>query len=161
MQRRAAEVSVERFPDHLTIAGMRLPLSYQFEPGHPLDGVTLTVPLALLNQLPPERLQWLVPGLLRDKVIALLKSLPKALRRNFVPAPDFADACLQSITPEEGDLHQALARQLTRMTGVAVSAEAWQEDALSPHLRMNIKVVAADGETGPRGVPLAQGSGIR
>ena len=147
MQRRAAEVSIEQFPDHLDVSGMRLPLSYHFEPGHSLDGVTLTVPLALLNQLPPERLQWLVPGLLRDKIIALLKGLPKALRRNFVPAPNFADACLQSVTPEEGALHQVLTRQLLRMTGVTVPSDAWQEAALPPHLRMNIKVVAADGET--------------
>ncbi len=164
MQRRAAEVSAEQFPDHLGIASMRLPLSYHFEPGHPLDGVTLTVPLALLNQLDPERLQWLVPGLLRDKIIALLKSLPKALRRNFVPAPNFADACLQamsndplnrlslSLSPRgrvrgEGSLYQTLAAQLQRMTGVTVPTDTWQEDALPPHLRMNIKVVAADGET--------------
>jgi ATP-dependent RNA helicase HrpA len=162
MQRRAAEVSAEQFPDHLSVAGMRLPLSYHFEPGHPLDGVTVSVPLALLNQLRPERLQWLVPGLLRDKIIALLKSLPKALRRNFVPAPNFADACLQAMSNDsprrlplsprerargEGSLYQALADQLLRMTGVAIPAEAWQEDALPVHLRMNVKVVAADGET--------------
>ncbi|MEJ2572602.1 MAG: ATP-dependent RNA helicase HrpA [Gammaproteobacteria bacterium] len=147
MQRRATEVSVEQFPDHLDLAGMQLPLSYHFEPGHPLDGVTVTVPLVLLNQLPPERLEWLVPGLLRDKIIALLKGLPKALRRNFVPAPNFADACLQAMTPDEGSLHEALARHLARMTGVTVPAEAWQEAALPPHLRMNVKVVATDGET--------------
>ncbi|MEJ2553328.1 MAG: DUF3418 domain-containing protein, partial [Gammaproteobacteria bacterium] len=96
---------------------------------------------------PPERLEWLVPGLLRDKIIALLKGLPKALRRNFVPAPNFADACLQAMTPDEGSLHEALARHLARMTGVTVPAEAWQEAALPPHLRMNVKVVATDGET--------------
>ena len=155
MQRRATEVSAEQFPDHLNIAGMRLPLSYHFEPGHPLDGVTVTVPLALLNQLRPEQLQWLVPGLLRDKIIALLKALPKSLRRNFVPAPNFADACLQAMAPEAGDLCEALARQLLRMTGVTIPAEAWQEDGLPAHLRMNVKVMAADGET-----PVAMGRDV-
>jgi ATP-dependent helicase HrpA len=147
MQRGAAEVNAEQFPDHLGIAGMRLPLSYHFEPGHPLDGVTVTVPLALLNQLRPEQVQWLVPGLLRDKIIALLKTLPKALRRNFVPAPNFADACLQVVVPGEGALCEVLARQLLRMTGVTIPIDAWQEDILPAHLRMNVKVVGADGET--------------
>jgi ATP-dependent helicase HrpA len=124
---------------------MRLPLSYHFEPGHPLDGVTVTVPLALLNQLSPQQLEWLVPGLLRDKIIALLKTLPKTLRRNFVPAPNFADACLQAITPGTGPLCATLAHQLLRMSGVAIPNEAWQIEALPAHLRMNIKVVAADG----------------
>jgi ATP-dependent helicase HrpA len=110
-----------------------------------LDGVTLTVPLALLNQLTPQQLEWLVPGLLRDRIIALLKTLPKALRRNFVPAPNFADACLQAMVPGEGSLCEALAHHLRRMTGVSIPAEAWQADALPEHLRMNIKVVAVDG----------------
>ena len=160
MRRGAGEVSAEQFPDHLEFAGARLPLNYHFEPGHPLDGVTLTVPLAMLNQLKPQRLEWLVPGLLRDKIIALLKSLPKHLRRNFVPAPNFADALLQAIDADacrqtrpspggkagsEGGLYDALAHHLQRMTGVAVPLEAWQPDQLPPHLRMNIKVIANDG----------------
>ena len=166
MRRRPAEVTAEQFPDHLSMHGMRLPLSYHFEPGHPLDGVTVTVPLALLNQMTPEHLEWLVPGLLREKIIALLKGLPKALRRNFVPAPNFADACLQAMVPGEGQsihppshpplsprervrgegsLCEVLARHLRRMTGITIPADAWQGYALPPHLRMNIKVVAADG----------------
>lgn len=147
MQRRAAEVSVEQFPDHLSVAGTRLPLSYHFEPGHDLDGMTVTVPLALLNQLFPEQLQWLVPGLLRDKIIALLKTLPKSIRRNFVPAPNFADACLQAVVPGEGGLHDALSRQLLHITGITIPADAWREDTLPPYLRINIKVVDVDGKT--------------
>jgi ATP-dependent RNA helicase HrpA len=164
MRRRPAEVTSEQFPDHLNMQGMQLPLSYHFEPGHPLDGVTVTVPLALLNQVTPQRLEWLVPGLLRDKIIALLKSLPKALRRNFVPAPDFADACLQAMVPAqsnnssdqlplslrervrgEGSFCEVLGQQLQRMTGVTIPPDSWQTEALPAHLRMNIKVVAADG----------------
>ena len=160
MRRRPGEVTAEQFPDHLNVSGMQLPLSYHFEPGHPLDGVTVTVPLAMLNQLMPQQLDWLVPGLLREKIIALLKSLPKALRRNFVPAPNFADACLQAMLSKsshqlplsprerargEGSLIQALTYQLRRMTGVTVPSEAWQSDTLPAHLRMNVRVVDVQG----------------
>jgi ATP-dependent helicase HrpA len=176
MRRRPGEVTEEQFPDHLDISGLRLPLSYHFEPGHPLDGVTVTVPLAMLNQLPPQPLEWLVPGLLREKIIALLKGLPKMLRRNFVPAPDFADACLQAILSKSshqaprstlplslrervrgeageggGSLCETLAHHLRRMTGVIIPPEAWQPDALPAHLRMNIKVVSSDGKEAAMG----------
>jgi ATP-dependent helicase HrpA len=156
MRHGAGEVSAEQFPDHLDVAGARLPLSYHFEPGHPLDGVTVTVPLAMLNQLRPAQLEWLVPGLLREKIIALLKSLPKNLRRNFVPAPNFADAFLQAVTRGEGGLLPALAHHLQRMTGVAVTPDAWRPDQLPDHLRMNIKVVGNDGQTVAAGRDLAR-----
>jgi ATP-dependent helicase HrpA len=110
----------------------------------------------MLNQLRPQQLEWLVPGLLREKIIALLKSLPKHLRRNFVPAPNFADAFLQSATSGEGDLLQALAHHLQRMTGVAVPPDAWQPDQLPDHLRMNVKVVGNDGQAVATGRDLAR-----
>ncbi len=156
MRRQAAEVTQEKFPDHLLFNGVRLNLSYHFEPGHERDGVTLSVPLALLNQLRAERFEWLVPGLLRDKIIAMIKALPKPLRRNFVPAPNFADACMQAITPGEGGLREALSQQLKRMTGVETPADAWQVEALPPHLRMNFKVVAVDGRAVATGRDLLQ-----
>jgi ATP-dependent helicase HrpA len=118
MRRRPAEVTEEQFPDHLTLSGMRLPLSYHFEPGHPLDGVTVTVPLAMLNQVTPQSLEWLVPGLLRDKIIALLKTLPKTLRRNFVPAPDFADACLQAMLSNSSHQPPLSPRERARGEGI-------------------------------------------
>ncbi|MEK7323421.1 MAG: ATP-dependent RNA helicase HrpA [Pseudomonadota bacterium] len=158
MRRQAAEITEAQFPDHLLFNGVRLNLDYHFEPGHDADGVTVSVPLALLNQLPAARFEWLVPGLLRDKIIALIKSLPKSLRRNFVPAPNFADACLQAIVPGQGSLLEVLTRQLTRMTGVEIPADAWQLAGLPPHLLMNFKVVAVDGRVvvGGRDLTLLQ-----
>jgi len=138
--------ALEQFPDHLQLDGLVLPLEYRFEPGHAADGVTAVVPLAGLNQLAPEPLEWLVPGLLRDRLVALIKGLPKALRRNFVPAPDFADACLQVLEAGKGALPQALAAQLKRMTGVTVPDEAWRPEQLPAHLRMNLRVVDERGK---------------
>src|SRR5690606_27658863 len=112
MQRAADEVTAEDFPARFEVAGMALPLEYHFEPGHPLDGVTAVVPLAALNQLEPAPFDWLVPGLRQEKAAALIRALPKALRRHFVPAPDFAQAVLQAATPGEGSLQEALRREL-------------------------------------------------
>jgi ATP-dependent helicase HrpA len=86
----------EAYPTQLTINGMGLPLSYRFEPGSGDDGVTVTIPLMALNQMDPRRFEWLVPGLLKEKIAALIRALPKSLRRNFVPAPNFAEACFDA-----------------------------------------------------------------
>ena len=141
MAHEASEITGEKYPDHLLINGIRLPLGYRFEPGAPDDGVTLTVPLAALNQLDPERLEWLIPGLLAERMAALLKSLPKSLRRNFVPVPNFVTALLQRFGPDEGALLPAMSRHLQRITGVEVPEDAWNPDAIPPHLRLNIRVV--------------------
>ncbi len=148
LARDAAEVTAAQYPDTLQIGELTLPLSYHFEPNHPRDGVTLRVPAPLLPQLPAERLQWLVPGLLKDKCVALVRSLPKAMRKNFVPVPDFVDAALAKLVFGHGALPQALGHELLRMTGVRVSDEAWQEaeNAVPEHLRMNIEVVDARGK---------------
>ncbi|QBQ56003.1 ATP-dependent RNA helicase HrpA [Nitrosococcus wardiae] len=146
MRHEASAVTVERFPDQITIKGIPLALGYHFEPGHPLDGVTLTVPLAVLNQLEASRFQWLVPGLLKEKITCLIKALPKALRRNFVPVPDFAEACIQALNPEQGPLLEVLARHLQTMTGIALSANHWQDAELPPHLQMNFRLVDEEGK---------------
>lgn len=147
LARNASEVTVGQYPDVLQLDGLALPLSYHFEPGHPRDGVTLRVPAPLLPQLPTQRLEWLVPGLLRDKAIALVRNLPKALRRNFVPVPDFVGAALEKIPFAEGSLPASLGQQLLRMTGVTVPEEAWQDAlvTLEGHLRINIEVLDASG----------------
>jgi len=147
MHHPAAAVTGDRFPDHLPVAGARLPLEYHFEPGDPRDGITVTLPLALLNQIQGHELEWLVLGMLHEKAVALIKALPKSLRRNFVPAPDFATACLEALTPGSGPLHEALSRELRRMTGVAVPAGTWAEEGLPDHLRMRIRVVDGQGKT--------------
>ena len=151
MQREAEDVTGARYPETLRVGDLQLPIAYHFEPGHPDDGVSVQVPLAALNQLEPEPLEWLVPGLLEEKVTALIRGLPKALRRNFVPAPDFARATLDAMPARQGSLIDSLRRQLHRMTGVDVPPEQWDAVALSEHLRMNIQVLDAGGALVERG----------
>ncbi|HTN29555.1 MAG TPA: ATP-dependent RNA helicase HrpA [Pseudomonas sp.] len=148
LARDASEITAALYPDHLRLGELQLPLTYHFEPGHPRDGVTLRVPAPLLPQLPAERLEWLVPGLLETRAIELVRNLPKALRKNFVPVPDFVRAALAKVTFAEGSLPDALGRELLRMTGARVSDEAWQEagEKVENHLRMNIEVVDARGK---------------
>ena len=137
----------ERFPDHLDLDGLRLPLSYRFAPGAEDDGVTLTVPLAAVNQVDPNRVDWLAPGWRAERMAALLKSLPKALRRNFVPVPNYVQALLEVIEPGARSLVGAMTEHLQRMTGVRIPEEAWNFNAVPPHLRMRFQVVDADGKT--------------
>jgi len=128
-----------------------LSLSYCFEPADEDDGVTVTIPLPALNLLSPQRFEWLVPGLLHDKLIFLIKSLPKQLRRNFVPAPNFADACLGALAFGQDSLINSLAHQLLRMTGVKVPADAWDVDKLPNHLRMNFNIIDEKGKSLAKG----------
>lgn len=143
----AFALPADDFPDFLTSAGMRFPLEYHFEPGEDQDGVTMTVPLHLLNQVSAQQIEWLVPGLLKEKIVALIKGLPKSARRHFVPAPEYAQACVESIAPFEGSLLEALERALRRITGIGVSRDAWQPDALPPYLQMRIRVVDVNDKT--------------
>ena len=130
----------ERFPEVLVQGPKRLELSYRFAPGAEDDGVSVQVPLHALNALDPERLAWLVPGLLEPLVSELIRALPKALRRNFVPAPDFARAFAEACTFAFGDLLCVLSEFLKRVTGVEVSNDHWQSAAaaLPAHLRFRI-----------------------
>ena len=158
LAREASEVTAAQYPDTLRLGELILPLSYEFDPTHPRDGVTLRVPAPLLPQLPPQRLDWLVPGLLYDRCVALVRNLPKALRKNFVPVPDFVRAALDKIPFGEGSLHEALGRELQRMTGARIPDEAWPEAeaGLDPHLRMNLEVVDAQGKPLGEGRDLAE-----
>ncbi len=158
LAREASEVTAAQYPDTLRLGELTLPLSYEFDPTHPRDGVTLRVPAPLLPQLPPQRLDWLVPGLLYDRCVALVRNLPKALRKNFVPVPDFVRAALDKIPFGEGSLHEALGRELQRMTGARIPDEAWPEAeaGLDPHLRMNLEVVDAQGKPLGEGRDLAE-----
>ncbi len=158
LAREASEVTAAQYPDYLRIGELQLPLEYHFEPNHPRDGVTLRVPAPLLPQLRSERLDWLVPGLLETKAVALVRNLPKALRKNFVPVPDFVGAALAKITFGEGSLPEALGRELLRMTGARVSDDAWAEAGagLESHLKMNIEVVDARGKFLGEGRDLAE-----
>ncbi|WP_372965540.1 ATP-dependent RNA helicase HrpA [Marinobacter sp.] len=146
LQRPLDQSATEQYPDYLEWEGAKYPLSYEFEPTSERDGVTLNVPLMALKQIPSRRLEWLVPGLLREKCIALVKGLPKSLRRNFVPVPDFVDAALANMQPGNEPLAIRLAEQLRRMTGVQIDPEAWPVDELPRHLRMNLRVTGNKGK---------------
>ena len=133
---------------------MALPLTYRFDPGTATDGVTVDIPLPLLNRLDAESFDWQVPGLREELVIALIRTLPKAIRRNFVPVPDYARAVLAAINPGEEPLLDAVTRQLRRMTGVTVPRDAWDLTKLPPHLRPTFRVVDDEARTVAEGKDL-------
>ncbi|OJZ74750.1 ATP-dependent RNA helicase HrpA [Mycobacterium paraffinicum] len=132
-----------------------LPLTYRFEPGAADDGVTVHVPIDVLARLGGDEFAWQVPALREELVTALIRSLPKDLRRNFVPAPDTARAVLAAIDPAREPLLEALQRELRRRTGVLVPIDAFDLDKLPAHLRVNFAVEAADGTEVARGKDLA------
>ncbi len=139
------------FPESFKQGNLNLKLTYHFEPKDPDDGVSLMVPLALLNQVTTQGLDWLIPGLRHELIVSLIKGLPKSVRRNFVPAPNYADACLADIQPvdKQGQavaFLQALSLKLKRMTGVDVATESWPLEKLPQHLVFNIKVVDNKGK---------------
>jgi len=141
----ATPVCDTQFPDHLEMNGSRFPVEYHFDPRKHCDGITLITPLAGLNAINPQRCEWLIPGLLLEKIIALIKTLPKQLRKNFVPAPNFAEACLQALEPSDTALCAALANHLKKMTGVLIPYDAWNSREISQHLLMNFRVLDHDG----------------
>ena len=146
LMQRDAEISESLYPDALSVGNNALPLQYAFDPAALDDGVSIDVPISLLNQVSSEKLDWLVPGLLPEKCLALIKSLPKALRKNFVPAPDYAEKALAGLDASNGSLRAALADRLFRMTGVAVTESDFQIDGLDKHLSIQVRVVDAAGK---------------
>jgi ATP-dependent helicase HrpA len=145
MRHAAAHVTEELFPDRIEMAGVVLPLKYRFAPGQPGDGLTLTVPLALLNQIDVARLSWLVPGLIREKVTLLLKALPKAQRSRLVPLPDTVTAFLEAVPAGRGALDDALRGWLAARLGSVVPADVFTGAAMPPHLAMEVRVSDAAG----------------
>jgi ATP-dependent helicase HrpA len=156
MRHGAEGITGKQFPERFDYQGLALPLEYHFEPGHPADGVTLLLPLAVLAQLKPASFEWLVPGLLKEKLIAMIKALPKAQRRNFVPAVNFAEAALEAMAPGKGTLREAFSLQLQRITGIRLAPESWQMEGLPPHLLMNFRVVDEQGRVLGEGRDLVQ-----
>ena len=136
----------EDFPDALRSGGVFLPLTYHFMPGDSNDGVTAQVPLAALNQIHEEDFDWLIPGLLKEKIMHLIKGLAKSLRRNFIPAPEYANACAALVKPGDGSLLDQLSSQLQRLTGVSVKRSDWHPEKLPLHLRINFAVLDEAGK---------------
>ncbi len=138
--------SQQAYPDSLPYHGVQLDLEYHFDPTYHADGVSVKVPLAILNQLDSNYFEWLVPGMLQEKVVHLIKALPKAVRRNFVPAPDYAQACVEALSSErESNLLEAVAHQLNRISGEPLPADIWQALTIPDHLCMNFQVIDEQG----------------
>ncbi len=143
------------FPDRLLVGEWQLPLEYSFNPQGKGDGVTVTIPATLINQAPEELFEWLVPGLLAEKLEALIRGLPRAKRRNFVPVPEYVRAVQDTLNPVNGPLLAQLSQALERMTGVRIALEEWEAVELPEHLRFHFKILS-DGEVLAQGQDLAE-----
>ena len=140
------EVTEDSFPDHWRKGSIDYELTYKFEPGDPLDGVTVMVPIPMLAGLDTEGFDWLVPGLRLELVTELIRSLPKALRRTVVPAPEFAERAIDRLVPYEGTLTQQLADVLHELGGQGINATDFQPSKLPMHLRMNYGAIDKRGK---------------
>ncbi|MBU1312007.1 MAG: ATP-dependent RNA helicase HrpA, partial [Gammaproteobacteria bacterium] len=147
LNRDASDITADKFPSTWRQGNLTLPLEYHFAPGEIDDGVSVIIPLALLNQLDDTGFDWLIPALRHELLVALIKSLPKQYRRNFVPAPNYADALMQTLAAQEGKLLDAVAMRLKRMSGLTIPEDAWDLTSLPLHLKMNFKVVDDAGKT--------------
>ena len=134
-----------QFPDHIEIASHRLRLSYAHDPGTDADGVSFHIPIAFLYALPPERFDWLVPGLLPARIEGLLRTLPQALRRHCVPAADYADALANSLDPSAGALLPAICARFLAMTGLQLAPEDFAPNKLDAHLKPRLVLEDAQG----------------
>jgi ATP-dependent helicase HrpA len=154
----ASAVSAVDYPDSWTQGALSLPLTYQFEPGTGADGVTVHIPLELLGMVAEAGFDWQVPGLRTELATALVRGLPKPLRRNFVPVPDHVTAALGALTPSDRELSlvDALARRLRELTGVHVPRDAWSAQAVPEHLRITFRVEDETGGTLAEGKDLAE-----
>ncbi|MBQ0794680.1 ATP-dependent RNA helicase HrpA [Zhongshania sp.] len=155
MRHGGGDVTEQQFPDTLACGGISFALSYHFEPGHPADGVSVSVPLGNLAQLPAGRLEWLVPGLLREKCIALVKTLPKAQRKQLVPVPDYVDRAMPMLKVGEQGLLAQLATALLRLSGLQIDINEWAANRIDDYYLMNIRVLDNTGKL------LAQGRDLR
>ncbi len=143
--------STHDFPEQLQVGSLALPVRYHFEHGSEDDGVTVIVPAQALGQLSSERLGWLVPGLLEEKVIALIRSLPKTLRRNFVPVPDTAQRVVPQLNFGKGSLLGSLAAILGRIAEERIAADDFDLTKLPEHLQINVRVVDDEGKDVQKG----------
>lgn len=145
MRHEAAGVTTDLFPKSMQVSGVALQLSYHFEPGSARDGVTLTVPLFSLNQVSAERAEWLVPGMLKEKVHLLIKSLPQKIRRHCVPLPDYAAGFCERVEQGKGNFLDAVIADIREQTGLMCKTTDFKFEQLPAHLTMNFKVVDEHG----------------
>ncbi len=145
MRHQAAGITTDNFPHELQVGPNRFALEYHFEPRSPKDGVTLAVPVALLNQVPAARCEWLVPGLLKEKVQAYAKGMPQRLRHELGPLAEFAQGFANAVAPSDTPLAAAIARYIRAELNLEVPGDAFRPDSAPPHLQMNFRVVDEDG----------------
>jgi len=145
MRHEAAGITTDQFPPQLKIDNVSFALGYNFSPGKNDDGITLSVPLALINQVVAARCEWLIPGILAEKVVQLVKTLPQKLRRHLVPVPDFAAAFCREVPASNTPLLQALARYIREQKQLDVPLDAFRLEQLPPHLLMNFRIVDEHG----------------
>lgn len=147
VQRPTDHIAEQQYPNKLKLTNNNLKLSYRFALGSSADGVSLYLPLSLLTSVSAHRLEWLVPGMIREKCTALIKGLPKSERKHFVPVPDYVTAFLEAVPFGEGNLYALLAKHLLRMTGIKISEPQLRQIKLPDHLQMNIYLIDAAGNT--------------
>ena len=145
MRHEAAGITTDNFPHELKVGPNAFALEYHFEPGSPKDGVTLTAPVALLNQVPAARCEWLVQGLLKEKVQALAKGMPQRLRHKLGPLAEFAARFAEAVPPADSPLASALARYIRAELNLDVPADSFRPDSAPPHLHMNFRVLDENG----------------
>jgi ATP-dependent helicase HrpA len=145
MRHEAAGITTDNFPRELKVGPNAFALEYHFEPGSPKDGVTLTAPVALLNQVPAARCEWLVPGLLKEKVQALAKGMPQRLRHKLGPLAEFAAEFSEAVPASDAPLAGALARYIRAELNLEVPADAFRPDSAPSHLHMNFRVLDEHG----------------
>ncbi|QWD00359.1 ATP-dependent RNA helicase HrpA [Polynucleobacter paneuropaeus] len=149
MRHEAAGITVDRYPKKWMVGGSELSLTYHFEPGSPKDGVTLVVPLTLLNQVDGRRCEWLVPGMCEEKTQLLLKSLPQKLRRHLVPLPayaqEFLERCLEEKLFGVGDFVEHLIRDIQKERGIEIARTDFRPESLPQHLSMNFRLIDEHG----------------
>ena len=151
MQHAAAHITEEQFPKFWQTADGKFKLSYRFEPHHPLDGVTMTVPLTVLNRLHAPSLEWLVPGMLREKIQLLIKALPKQIRRICVPVPDFITKFLESNPDRQAAIIPQLAHFIAKSAGdmrilEQIDQDAWAAQELPEHCYLNLRIIDDGGQ---------------
>ena len=139
------DLDEDDFPEHWQQGDLRFPVSYQYEPGSPDDGATVHIPLPILNQVSPDGFEWLVPGLREELVIALIRSLPKPIRKHLVPVTDTAREVIAVMNPSDGKLRDVLAKELTRRSGERVTAATFELDRVPEHLRFTFAIEDHDG----------------
>ncbi|MDA7859092.1 ATP-dependent RNA helicase HrpA [Mariniblastus sp.] len=146
----------QQFPDQVQVGSMQIPIQYRFSPGAKDDGATIKLPLEGVGQLDDTQTGWLIPGLLETRIISLIRSLPKSVRRNLVPAPDTAKRVAKDINFGQGIFHNAVARELSKIGGIPITSELFKTEKMDDHLKVNMQVVDEAGEVVAEGRSIAE-----